>query len=404
MKRRIEGLSALAVALCASPSSFAPSARQDDPLPAVGTAGGPARPLSWREANRWRAGREQFTREHQERNGLGAPGFNAQSCAFCHKEPVVGGAGGPEVDVLTPRGTDGYAPRRGTGNQLAPMHERRRRLAERGQPLAEAFDVRQTPSLLGLGLIDSIPDDEILRNEDAHDANGDGVRGVASRVAVGGGTEVGRFGWKAEVPRLSDFACRALGGELGLTAPDQGRGFGLVEDGDHARDPELEQEALDDLAFFLANLAAPPRGEVTDSGLVQRGELLFQRLGCASCHVPVLYGNEGPVELYSDLLLHELGKPQDADSPGRSQALPAVRGRRVTKGQAREAAEAATPLFRTAPLWGVGKTAPYLHDGSAATLVEAVLAHDGEAAFGRDGYRTLVEQDQQALLAFLESL
>jgi CxxC motif-containing protein (DUF1111 family) len=278
------------------------------------------------------------------------------------------------------------------------MHTLRETMAAHGESLVGVFDVRQTPSLLGLGLIDAIPDEEILRNEDPEDANRDGVKGIASRLTVGQRTEIGRFGWKAEVPRLADFTCRALGGELGLTAPDQGRGFGLAVDSDRVQDPEMSQEALDDLAFFVASLAAPGRNDEGDAALVSRGERLFERVGCAVCHVPVLYGDEGPVELYSDLLLHEIQEEivmKDSSIQ--------VRHFRRTRENA-EANKGADRLFRTPPLWGVGRTAPYLHDGSAKTLAEAVLAHDLEAAWARATYERLAAEDQQALVAFLSSL
>ncbi|HRI11032.1 MAG TPA: di-heme oxidoredictase family protein, partial [Nannocystaceae bacterium] len=60
--------------------------------------------------------------------------------------------------------------------------------------------------------------------------------------------------------------------------------------------------------------------------------------------------------------------------------------------------------FRTAPLWGLGATAPYMHDGAAATIADAILAHDGEAAASRDGYEGLVEADRALLLDFLAGL
>jgi len=408
MRRFARGFVVASAVLCAAPSLRALSAVGGEELPAVGSAGGPSRALSAGEAERWLAGRESFSREHDAREGLGAPGFNAQSCAFCHKEPALGGAGGPEVDVLSLRGRNHYDPGEVAGNQLERMHEVRKSLTTpeaspfKAEALARMFDVRQTPSLLGLGLIDTIPAEEILRNEDPKDANQDGVHGIASRIAVNGATEIGRFGWKAETPRLSDFVCRALGGELGLTAPDQGRGFGLHEDGDDVLDPEASQQSLDDLAFFVSNLARPPREAVADAGPVERGAQLFERLACSACHVPVLHGSEGPVELYSDLLLHELEKPVKARA--RIHARPANVGKSVAARSETQVPEGAEGLFRTAPLWGVAKTAPYLHDGRAQTLSEAILAHGLEAAFARDGFAALEAQDQQALLAFLASL
>src|SRR5262249_33336992 len=148
---------------------------------------------------------------------------------------------------------------------------------------------------------------------------------------VGGHLELGRFGWKARVPTLADFVRDALGGELGLTSADDGRGFALALDTDAHPDPEIDDDAVGDLAFFLANLAPPPRtGSLAPDVLL--GELLFERIGCAKCHVPELDGAAGPVPLYSDLLLHDVWPAS-------------FRGMSET--------DAGPGVYRTPPLWGL---------------------------------------------------
>jgi CxxC motif-containing protein (DUF1111 family) len=225
----------------------------------------------------------------------------------------------------------------------------------------------------------------ILAQEDPDDRDGDGVRGIASRVEVRGREEIGRFGWRAQAPTIADFVCAALGAEIGLTVADVGRDFGVVEDPDAADDPELPTGDLDHLVFFCRSLAPPEPAEISSAEQVvatQRGEIVFEAIGCATCHVPALQSAQGPVQLYSDLLLHNVAPPLDED--GRKAGEPAA--------------------FRTPPLWGVRDTAPYLHDGRAETLDAAIRAHGGEAARSADRYAAIPVPERDALIAFLRSL
>jgi CxxC motif-containing protein (DUF1111 family) len=116
---------------------------------------------------------------------------------------------------------------------------------------------------------------------------------------------------------------------------------------------------------------------------VLAGELLFERIGCAQCHVPELPGASGPVLLYSDLLLHDVHAA-------------------TFRGMAEPGASAGQ--YRTPPLWGVRDTAPYLHDGRASTLRKAILLHDGEARLVRQAFEALPDHDQAAVIAFLNDL
>ena len=106
-------------------------------------------------------------------------------------------------------------------------------------------------------------------------------------------------------------------------------------------------------------------------------------MGCSDCHIPALAGPDGPVEAYSDFLLHEMLPP---GSPG------------IEDGTA------SMLEFRTAPLWGLALTGPYMHDGLSTTLDDAIRAHAGEASASRDAFVALTEAEQASVLAFLESL
>jgi CxxC motif-containing protein (DUF1111 family) len=199
---------------------------------------------------------------------------------------------------------------------------------------------------------------------------------------IDGRIEIGRFGWKAQVPTLADFVRDALGGELGLTTTDDGRGFALVSDADTYPDAELDDAEVDELAFFLANLAPPKRTGSLDPEVL-RGEVLFERVGCARCHVPELPGADGPVALYSDLLLHDVW-PDDFRGMSEQNAGPGA--------------------FRTPPLWGIRTSAPYLHDGRASTLRAAIHLHDGEARNVRIDFEGMSADEQSAVLRFLNDL
>ncbi len=359
----------------------------DAPVPATGAFGGPSRMLDTAEIDQWKRGRAQFDRNFHKSDGLGTPELNADSCRACHQDPVLGGAGGLELNVSRFGSDAGGAgpfvdPVGGQGlSKLRPPYVLGRE--EYPKATTDVFEQRQTPALFGSGLIESIPDAEILLRDDPLDLDGDGIAGRARRIDTGGpALEVGRFGWKAQVPNIADFIRDAMANECGITTPDGGRGFALVADGDGVADPELTQAELDDMDFFLAHLAPPPRGGSADP-LVSVGEVLFETVGCADCHVPSLMGSGGPVHLFSDLLCHQVMAPG-------------------FRGMVEPGAEAG--VYRTPPLWGVIHTAPYMHDGRAETLSDAIASHAGEAATSATNFDALSAADKNALILFLEDL
>ena len=138
-------------------------------------------------------------------------------------------------------------------------------------------------------------------------------------------------------------------------------------------------------------LGAPQKQPFTESAT--RGEQSFEAIGCAKCHLPSLESSRGPVEAFTDLLLHDMGPelagnvsfgtPQSANQPD-----PAS-----TRAE-----------WRTAPLWGVSHVGPHLHDGRARTLDEAIMLHGGEAQDIRDAYAALTQQERDDILEFLRHL
>jgi CxxC motif-containing protein (DUF1111 family) len=249
-------------------------------------------------------------------------------------------------------------------------------------------------------LIEAIPDATLTALADV--AKPDGVRGKASLVkdVVSGETRVGRFGWKAQVATLQAFSADAYLNEMGVTGrffPVENAPNGdlsLLVAADKVLDPEdavadgVTKSDSDVAADFMRLLAPVPPLAGAASGTL--GGTVFREVGCVVCHVPSL--KTGPssiaalanktVSLYSDLLLHDMGKLGDgiAQPP------------------------ATMTEMRTAPLWGLRVRDRYLHDGRASTLDMAILAHDGEAKIARDRYSKLTLAKRKALMAFLSSL
>ena len=334
-------------------------------------------------------GRALFDHAFSVEEGVGAPEMNADSCRACHQDPSLGGAGPLEVNVSRfGRDNGGLGPFEDPidGQALSKLYpptiHGREEYAAFGATAPDVFEQRQAPALFGNGLVDSIPAAVIVANEDVNDADGDGIYGVARRLTVNGVIEIGRYGWKAQIPSISDFVGDAMFHELGITTPDDGRGFATASDGDAVADPELSQAEVDDLSYFLHELPAPERGGSTDPQVTE-GLAVFSQVGCAKCHTPSLPSPMGPVPLYSNLLLHNV--------------MPAG-----FRGMAEPGA--GVGYYRTPPLWGIGDTAPYMHDGRAEDLDAAILAHDGEAAGVRSNYEALTPAAQQALILFLEDL
>ena len=155
-----------------------------------------------------------------------------------------------------------------------------------------------------------------------------------------------------------------------------------------ARAGRTEIPEFDDLTFYLSELAPPPRDGRSSDPRVRVGEELFAEVGCSACHVPALEGSAGPVPLYSDLLLHEVTPVPEA----------------LTRRSTGRTKESEPTGFRAPPLWGVARTAPYMHDGRAATLRDAILARVAEAQRSRAQFEQLDAHLAEALLAFLEDL
>lgn len=353
----------------------------DAEIPAVGEYGGPRTALASDETERFREGRAAFDRDRPISEGLG-PKFNGDSCRACHFLPVIGGAGPIDVNVMRHGTLDSglifTAPTIGT-----ILHKESTTVNARPEPEdgSNVFEHRQTPPLFGLGLIDEIPEETIKTLADPDDLDADGISGKAN---VLDDSRLGRFGWKANVPALDEFSRDAMTNELGVTLPIQlGLTFGGLSDEDSVEDAEISLYDLEAVTFFMRKLGPPPRTH-GDADAETRGETVFTNSGCAKCHVPSMQTiNDETVNLFSDLLLHDVAP---ADFSG------------IEDGNA------GISEFRTPPLWGLAKSAPYMHDGRSPTIGEAIERHESEAAAARQAYEDLANEQKADLLSFLDSL
>jgi CxxC motif-containing protein (DUF1111 family) len=352
------------------------------------------------QLQRFETGKTAFNRVFTPEDGLG-PLFNADSCGECHEDPVAGGVG-DEVEVhaakfVPPASCDPLFQEGGPVIQqrATPLLQAKGINKEQIPPSATGQALRTTPPVFGFGLIDAIPEAAILAKEDPDDADGDGISGRANRFFDG---RLGRFGRKALVPTLSEFNAGAFPLEQGVTTPFQPveetiNGQPVPPDTDPAADPEIPASETDAVNDFVRFLAPPARKSVTDAAekaLVAEGEKVFQDIGCAKCHTPsfktgpsdVPALNQKTVFLYSDLLLHDMGA-ESAD---------------ICLGMA-------TPSeFRTELLLGLRFREKFLHDGSAASVEEAIRRHGGEGLAARQAFEKLADKSKKALLAFLDTI
>ncbi len=261
----------------------------------------------------------------------------------------------------------------------------------------------QSNASFGAGLIDRVPAAVIEAAARRRHPGWPQVKGRPSRLADG---RVGRFGWKAQTATLSDFVRAAAAVEMGLEVP----GHAQAAD---PRVPPLKPSGLDmdaaecdALVAYVRSLPAPKpiiRVNPKDERALKAGKALFKAIGCAECHVPQL----GNVEnLYSDLLLHVMSTDLgDTAAYGAflasSDAKPA---KKADVAPARRSGAATEEEWRTSPLWGLRDSAPYLHDGRAETIEEAIRLHGGEAAGSAQRYEKLPARDQAELQFFLLSL
>jgi CxxC motif-containing protein (DUF1111 family) len=205
----------------------------------------------------------------------------------------------------------------------------------------------------------------------------------------------GRFGWKAQTASLGDFVRIACANELGLENPGHEQPPDPLRPNYKAPGLDLTEAECTSLTVFVASLRRPVELNRPSNFRSEQiaGREVFNAIGCAACHMPKLGDVEG---IYSDLLLHDMG-PSLSDS-GESYGAVTT----PTPGLANEATKETE--WRTPPLWGLRDSAPFLHDGRAANLAEAIASHGGEAQETANRYRQLGREPKHNLSLFLQSL
>ncbi len=380
---------------------------------------------------------------NDKRDGLG-PTFNARSCQGCHlkngpspgpmfadevhpglvlRPSVVGEDGTPGIDAryneqLQTLALNGVSPEgrvaltwdetEGRFDDGGPYSLRRPVYAvdpELGAfPPGTVWGPRIAPHMVGTGLLEAVPADDLRAAADPDDEDGDGISGrVAELDAPDGEPTIGRFGWKAAQPSVEDQVAAALWFDSGITSrhyPTQNCPavqIACIQARDGG-DPDVEivDSLFDDLVAYV-RLLGVPEARFDDEQATEDGAAQFEALGCGSCHTPTLRTGESDsptfadqtIHPFTDLLLHDMGEGLDDGRPE---------------------GDASGAEWRTPPLWGLGLgeatggSLALLHDGRAATIAEAILWHGGEAQSAADAFRSLPEDDREALLAYLESL
>jgi CxxC motif-containing protein (DUF1111 family) len=437
--------STLGIALCAAASAGLLTRTRSAQAVPTPQPGEPFADLSPELRQLFLDGLDRFQHQFTPTEGLG-PVFNESACQVCH-----GGLGGiPGGPDLTGLGSIRNVKHFGFDNlgYFDPMRDfggsllERQSIAQSGVPgcsiqaevvpaAANILSVRNTPAVWGFGLVDAIPDDEIL---DHQNLRVDGIRGVANwgvelqavdtapnpqtpQLQDFGSPRVGRFGWKAQTATLQQFSSEPLNTELGVSSqffPQEHTPNGLRFAGalppacnvsaTHPDDPDSSQALA--IYHFQALLAPPPRLPL--DGDARRGEKLFFRSGCQQCHIPdaqsapeyfMLLADGSTIRVpqleskvfhpYSDFLMHDMGS-ELADNGGTT--VGRIQGR--ARGN----------QWRTTPLWGIRLKATFLHDGRTTSVDAAIDAHGGEAQIVSDRYRALTADEQHQLVAYLLTL
>jgi cytochrome c peroxidase len=368
-------------------------------------------------------------------DGIG-PVFNARSCVACHFQGGVGGGGTvahnvtsfeamptqqrPDVTagILHACATNASCMESQAGlRQLFPIIKGSTRTETRDhcsyQVTIPDFDPLRTDSvnstaLFGAGWIDRISTKAITSNRvrlafensmrefqlDFHT-----IPPGRPRILPDG--RVGRFGWKAQHATLKEFVAAACANEIGLGNPLMEQARPLSRPNAGQATPDLDDKQFSDLVAFVDTLPRPVEilpDDPTKHDAAARGKELFGGIGCAVCHTPDLGGVKG---VYTDLMLHTVDGGQGPDAPGGGGSY---RQPQQNPPVPPPADHPQPSEWKTPALWGVADSAPYFHDGGSPTLRDAILRHGGDAGIVTAAYRKLPAADQEALVAFLQTL
>lgn len=378
------------------------------------------------------------------RDGLG-PFFNARACSTCHfrdgrgrapevmgeinhglllrlsipgtlpngvsnPEPIYGGQLQDQsiqnattegtFDVIYTEKTVTY-PDGETVNLRVPQYEIKN-LAYGNLALNTQISPRVAQHMVGLGLLEAIPENTLLSNADENDANNDGISGKPNYVwnIEKQSLTLGRFGWKANQPTVKQQVASAFAGDIGITSslfPDANCPDGVdCDQFPNGGTPEISDENLNKVSLYSSTLGVPARRNYEDFSVLE-GKKLFNDIQCASCHIPKMETGSHPIpalanqtiRAYTDLLLHDMGADLADNAPD---------------------FQASGNEWRTPPLWGIGLIETVnghtnlLHDGRARNFEEAIVWHGGEAEASKVAFMNLQKSEREKVIEFLKSL
>jgi CxxC motif-containing protein (DUF1111 family) len=386
-----------------------------------------------------------FEEVEQLDDGVG-PLYNAQSCSECHQNPVSGAASqvtelrvghqGPDGHFRTPDIPIAHGAEVITGRSL--VNDRAicpnaafpdKDIQERVPETETIRTLRLSLSLLGDGFVEAIADQTLidLSKQQCKSSH----RKICGQilyvpiVEAAGQMGVGRFGWKDQHASLLSFAGDAYLNEMGITNPLQPNEVTNICSATPEPNSTPGPDGLSDsdhFARFIRATKAPARdAQLASSAAAKKGLGLFDKIGCATCHVETLTtapaGTKinggtftipaalGSVTLhpYGDFLMHDVGT-----GDGILQATREHYGRQVFQQMSaylsKQDFESSRNKIRTAPLWGVRLRPRLMHDGASLTLLEAIARHRGEASHVIQQFEKLKRPEQDAIIEFLRSL
>jgi CxxC motif-containing protein (DUF1111 family) len=387
----------------------------------------------------------KFDEVEQLSDGLG-PLYNAQSCRECHQNPVSGAASqvtelrvghqGPDGRFRTPDIPIAHGAEIITGRSL--VNDRAicpnaafadKEIQERVPETETIRTLRLSLNLLGDGLVEAVADQTLIDLSKRQCKSSKGkICGQILYVPVveaPGQMGVGRFGWKDQHASLLSFAGDAYLNEMGITNRLQPNEVTNLCNRASEPNDKPGSDGLSDIdrfARFIRATKAPARDpQLADSATAKKGLDLFDKIGCATCHVETLSTapagtkiNGGAFTIppalgsltlhpYGDFLLHDVGT-----GDGILQATREHYGHQVFQQMsgylAKQDFESSRNKMRTAPLWGVRLRPRLMHDGASLTLLEAITRHRGEATHVIQQFEKLKKPDQEAVIEFLKSL
>ena len=269
---------------------------------------------------------------------------------------------------------------------------------------------RNPTALFGLGLIDAIPEAAIEAMAKKQAKESPEIQGRASHVKDG---RIGRLGWKGQMASVQDIVLNACAVELGLEVPGHHQAISPQAPKYRTTGLDLTAEECDALVAYVRSLPKPaerrPSG-TAEAQHIDAGKATFASIGCAGCHAAKVGDVVG---IYSDLLLHDMGQElgdegsygDSADDGSDEPLVPRIVGEPGGNPQAPRAPRGANRReWRTPPLWGFRDSGPYLPDGRAQTLEEAVALHGGQGAAAAQKFMQLAPRERLQVEAFLKSL